>query len=51
MARPAINTVFVNAGSKDNFNRTAPKDQNSAYQSAFQTKLLALNSGLHKLMH
>ena len=45
MARPAINTVFVNAGSKDNFNRTAPKDQSSAYQAAFQSKLLALNPG------
>lgn len=43
MARPAINTVFVSAGSKDAFNATTPSNQEAAFQSAFQTKLLALN--------
>lgn len=43
LARPAINTVFVNSGSKDAFNTTAPSNQSAAFQSAFQAKLLALN--------
>lgn len=43
MARPAINTVFVSMGSKDAFNTTIPSLQGSAYQAAFQSKLLALN--------
>lgn len=45
MARPAINTVFVSAGSKDAFNTTIPSEQFAAFQSAFQAKLLALNPG------
>lgn len=45
MARPAINTVFVNAGSKDNFNTTIPSNMAAAYASAFQAKLAALNPG------
>ncbi|PQJ78216.1 DUF4331 family protein [Polaribacter porphyrae] len=43
MGRPAINTVFVDASKKDNFNTTIPSNQGAAYQSDFQTKLLALN--------
>ncbi len=43
MARPAINTVFISAGSKNSFNTTTPSNQGAAFQSAFQTKLLALN--------
>lgn len=43
MGRPAINTVFVNSGQKDAFNTTTPSAMGAAYQSAFQTKLLALN--------
>ncbi len=43
MARPAINTVFVSSGSKDAFNTTTPSNQGSAFQAAFQSKLLALN--------
>lgn len=43
MARPAINTVFVSSGSKDVFNTTTPSEQGAAFQSAFQSKLLALN--------
>lgn len=46
MARPAINTVFVTAAAdKDAFNTTAPSAQGAAFQSKFQTRLLALNSG------
>lgn len=45
MARPAINTVFVNSGSKDTFNTTLPADMGSAFQSSFEAKLLALNPG------
>lgn len=45
MARPAINTVFVNDGSKDMFNTTVPSAQGAAFQTAFEDKLLALNPG------
>ncbi len=45
MGRPAINTVFVNTGEKDAFNVTTPSAMNAAFQSKFQAKLLALNSG------
>lgn len=45
MARPAINTVFVSSGSKDAFNATVPSQMGSAYQAAFQSRLLALNPG------
>ena len=46
MARPAINTVFVTAAAdKDAFNTTAPSAMGAAFQSKFQTRLLALNAG------
>lgn len=46
MARPAINTVFIASGTpKDTFNSTIPSAMGAAYQSIFQTRLLALNSG------
>jgi hypothetical protein len=46
MGRPAINTVFVASGSpKDTFNSTTPSQMGSAYQSVFQSRLLALNPG------
>ena len=45
MARPAINTVFVTTPDKDNFNATLPSVMGAAFQSKFQTQLLALNSG------
>ncbi len=45
MGRPAINTVFVDAGEKDQFNLTLPSAMNAAYQTKFKTKLLALNPG------
>lgn len=46
MGRPAINTVFVASGSpKDAFNSTIPSQMGAAYQSVFQSRLLALNPG------
>lgn len=45
MGRPAINTVFVSSGNKDAFNTTTPSAMGASFQSAFQTQLLALNSG------
>ncbi len=46
MARPAINTVFVASGqTKDDFNGTIPSEMGAKYQSVFQARLLALNSG------
>jgi len=43
MGRPAVNTVFVSAGSKDSFNTTVPSAQNGSFQSMFQTNLEALS--------
>ncbi|WP_162128264.1 DUF4331 family protein [Flavobacterium phycosphaerae] len=46
MARPAINTVFIASGApKDAFNATIPSQMGAAYQSIFQSRLLALNPG------
>lgn len=46
MARPAINTVFIASGApKDAFNNTIPSAMGATYQSIFQSRLLALNSG------
>ena len=46
MGRPAVNTVFnVSATDKDAFNVTTPGNMNAAFQSKFQTRLLALNPG------
>ena len=43
MGRPAINTVFVSSGTKDNFNSTIPSEQSASFQSMFQTNLEALS--------
>jgi hypothetical protein len=43
MGRPAVNTVFVSASSKNTFNTTIPSEQNAAFQSMFQTNLTALS--------
>ena len=49
VGRPAINTVFVtedtttSVSEKDEFNTTIPSNMQSAYQSSFQDRLLALN--------
>lgn len=45
MGRPAINTVFVSSGNKDTFNSTTPSTMGGSFQSAFQSRLLALNAG------
>ena len=45
MGRPAINTVFSAPADKNTFNKTLPSAQNAAFQSKFQSRLLALNSG------
>lgn len=45
MGRPAINTVFVDAADKDNFNITIPSAQGAAFATKFENKLLALNAG------
>ena len=46
MARPAINTVFIASGTpKDAFNAAIPSQMGAAYQSIFQSRLLALNAG------
>ena len=44
MARPAINTVFVDAAEKDVFNTTTPSAQGAAFGAKFKSKLLALNA-------
>lgn len=43
MGRPAVNTVFVSAGSKDTYNKTVPSQQAASYQSMFQANLMALS--------
>ncbi len=39
MARPAVNTVFVNAARKNEFNTTIPAAQNAAFNAQFQSVL------------
>lgn len=39
MARPAINTVFVNAARKNEFNNTPPSAMNAAFNAQFQSVL------------
>ena len=43
MGRPAVNTVFINSGSKDAFNTTIPSQQGAAYASMIETNLTALS--------
>lgn len=43
--RPAINTVFISADSKDQFNTTVPTGMPAAFGAAMKNKLLALNAG------
>ncbi|MFK8101980.1 MAG: DUF4331 family protein [Saprospiraceae bacterium] len=43
--RPAVNTVFVPADSKDAFNKTIPSQMGAAYASVFETTLTTLNPG------
>ena len=39
MARPAINTVFVNSARKNEFNSTTPSAMNAAFNAQFQSVL------------
>jgi Domain of unknown function (DUF4331) len=39
MARPAVNTVFVNSARKNEFNSTVPSAQNAAFNAQFQSVL------------
>src|SRR5215510_10917566 len=39
MARPAINTVFVNSARKNEFNTTTPSMMNAAFNAQFQSVL------------
>ena len=43
MGRPAVNTVFVSAASKDAFNTTIPSQQSAMFQSMFETNLTGLS--------
>ncbi len=43
MGRPAINTVFVSADSKDAFNVTIPSNQGAMFQSMFEANLKGLS--------
>lgn len=43
MGRPAINTVFNLGADKDAFNIALPSAMGAAFQSKFQSRLLALN--------
>jgi hypothetical protein len=46
MGRPAINTVFNPAATdKETFNMTTPSSMGAAFQSKFESRLLALNAG------
>lgn len=45
MARPAINTVFVNAAAKDSFNNALPTQMAGLFGPKFKARLLALNPG------
>lgn len=48
MGRPAVNTVFVSASSKDNFNTTIPSKQGAMYASMFKTNLEALSPAFNE---
>jgi hypothetical protein len=45
MARPAINTVFVDAAAKDSFNNAIPTQMSGLFLNKFKARLAALNPG------
>lgn len=45
MARPAINTVFVDAAAKDSFNAAIPSQMSGLFLNKFKARLAALNPG------
>jgi hypothetical protein len=50
MARPAINTVFVNAARKNEFNTTVPSAMNAAFNAQFQSVLTVFGYTTNILM-
>ncbi len=51
MARPAINTVFVNAARKNEFNTTVPSAMNGAFNAQFQSVLTGFGYTQNALGH
>jgi hypothetical protein len=51
MARPAINTVFVNSVRKNEFNTTAPSMMNAAFNAQFQSVLTDFGYSTNALGH
>lgn len=49
MARPAVNTVFVNAARKNEFNTTVPSAMNTAFNAQFQSVLTGFGYGTNIL--
>lgn len=45
MGRPGVNTVFVPAAKKDEFNVTLPSEQGAKFQSIFEASLKGVNPG------
>ena len=45
MGRPGVNTVFVPASRKDEFNQTMPAEQAAKFQSVFEASLKGVNPG------
>ena len=45
MARPAVNTVFVDAPAKDSFNNAIPSQMSGLFLNKFKARLAALNPG------
>jgi len=48
VGRPGVNTVFISAADKNDFNATTPSTMGTAYQAKIQSKLLALNPNYSK---
>ena len=51
MARPAVNTVFVNAARKNEFNTTVPSAMNAAFNAQFQSVLTGFGYTTNALGH
>ncbi len=51
MARPAINTVFVGAARKNEFNTTVPSAMNAAFNAQFQSVLTGFGYTTNALGH
>jgi hypothetical protein len=49
MARPAVNTVFVNSARKNEFNTTIPSAMNAAFNAQFQSVLTGFGYSMNAL--